>query len=94
MRLRTLCERLRQTPNASALKDDTDFFLMGIDSLMVTRVRSVISKTLNAGGKTLGFNVVFEKPSIKQLSRFLFKLGVLARQARRKRPRKNHEKVD
>lgn len=60
-------------PDASVLKDDTDFFLMGMDSLMATRIRSIILKTLNMGGKALGLNVVFEKPSIEQLSGFLFK---------------------
>lgn len=63
-------------PDASALNDDTDFFSMGMDSLMASRIRSIILKTLNTGEGTLGLNVVFEKPSIEQLSRFLFRLRV------------------
>lgn len=72
---KTVLDVLRLS-DTSALKDDTDFFLIGMDSLMATRVRSVAVKTLNLGEKALGLNVVFEKPSVEQLSRFLSKLRV------------------
>lgn len=67
---------LLRLPDPLILRDDTDFFSIGMDSLMAARIRSAILKNLNTGGQTLGLNIVFEKPSVNQLSRFLFRLRV------------------
>ncbi|KAH0602727.1 uncharacterized protein H6S33_008377 [Morchella sextelata] len=67
---------LLRLPDPLILRDDTDFFSIGMDSLMAARIRSAILKNLNTGGQTLGLNIVFEKPSVNQLSKFLFRLRV------------------
>jgi NAD(P)-dependent dehydrogenase (short-subunit alcohol dehydrogenase family) len=56
---------------APGLKSDTDLFAYGVDSLQATRVRNVISKSLEVGDITLGQNIVYEHPSISQLARYL-----------------------
>lgn len=59
------------------LKDDTDFFALGLDSLQALQIRSRILKTVNLGEgrKALGQNVVFEQSTVEKLSRFLFALS-------------------
>ncbi|WVW83561.1 hypothetical protein I302_105582 [Kwoniella bestiolae CBS 10118] len=56
------------------LDENTDLFSWGVDSLMATRIRTALQKTLNTGEITLPNNVVFEKPSIKRLSQYIFDL--------------------
>ncbi|KAI6784135.1 NRPS-like enzyme [Emericellopsis cladophorae] len=58
----------------SEVENDTDFFLLGLDSLQAIQMRSDILKTVDLGGQKLGQNVVFEHPSIEKLSRFLYGL--------------------
>ncbi|KAA8896205.1 hypothetical protein FN846DRAFT_893478 [Sphaerosporella brunnea] len=57
------------------VKDDTDFFSLGLDSLMAIGVRRKLAQEVNTNGKVLGANVVFEKPNIDALTRFLVSLG-------------------
>jgi hypothetical protein len=59
---------------AKDITDDTDFFLLGLDSLQAIQMRSEILKTVDVGGNKLGQNVVFEQPSIEKLSKFLHDL--------------------
>ncbi|KAL4869522.1 hypothetical protein BDV12DRAFT_185205 [Aspergillus spectabilis] len=54
--------------------DDADFFLLGMDSLQATQLRSVLVKTINTKGNKLGLNVAFEHPSISSLARYLYSL--------------------
>ncbi|KAF4963085.1 hypothetical protein FSARC_8887 [Fusarium sarcochroum] len=54
--------------------DDVDFFTLGLDSLQAIQMRSEILKTVQLGNNKLGQNVVFEHPSIEQLSQFLLGL--------------------
>lgn len=54
--------------------DDTDFFTMGLDSLQAIQMRSEILKTVDVAGHKLGQNVVFEHPSVQDLSQFLLGL--------------------
>ncbi|KAH7184539.1 uncharacterized protein B0J16DRAFT_355259 [Fusarium flagelliforme] len=56
--------------------DDVDFFTLGLDSLQAIQMRSEILKTVQLGNNKLGQNVVFEHPSIEQLSHFLLRLRV------------------
>ncbi|KAK7408942.1 hypothetical protein QQX98_008886 [Neonectria punicea] len=56
--------------------DDTDFFLLGLDSLQAIQMRSEILKTVDIGGNKLGQNIVFEQPSIEKLSQFLLNLRI------------------
>lgn len=58
-------------PNNVKVQDDTDFFLLGLDSLQAIQIRSEIIRAVDIGGKSLGQNVVFENPSIEKLSRHL-----------------------
>lgn len=61
-------------PEGSTLESHTDFFSLGMDSLQAMRARLAIQKTLSTGGKALGQNIVFEKPSIEELSSYLYAL--------------------
>ncbi|EGX90922.1 NRPS-like enzyme [Cordyceps militaris CM01] len=58
------------TSDQTKFEDDTDFFLLGLDSLQAIQLRSEILRTVELGGK-LGQNVVFENPSIDKLAKFL-----------------------
>ncbi|KAK4688566.1 hypothetical protein P7C73_g1542, partial [Tremellales sp. Uapishka_1] len=62
----------------STLKDsktkitrETDLFAYGVDSLQATRIRNVISKSLELNGATLGQNIVYEHPSVENLAKYL-----------------------
>ncbi|KAM0489841.1 hypothetical protein ACHAP8_012159 [Fusarium lateritium] len=59
---------------AEAPADDVDFFALGLDSLQAIMMRSEILKTVQLDNNKLGQNVVFENPSIEQLSQFLLGL--------------------
>ncbi|WRT66055.1 uncharacterized protein IL334_003007 [Kwoniella shivajii] len=59
---------------AAALHSTTDLFNWGVDSLLATRVRSALQKTLNTGNVVLPNNIVFERPSIELLSQYIFDL--------------------
>lgn len=60
--------------SAQSLTPQTDLFAFGVDSLQAARVRNVISKSLDLGGRTLRSNIVFENPSIDQLATYLLAL--------------------
>jgi hypothetical protein len=47
--------------------DDTDFFVLGLDSLQALQLRGQILRSVELGGKNLGQNVVFDFPSIEKL---------------------------
>lgn len=57
--------------STSDLDNSTDLFEFGVDSLTATRVRNVISKSLELGNASLGQNVVYEHPSISALATYL-----------------------
>ncbi|KAH7054362.1 hypothetical protein B0J12DRAFT_570374 [Macrophomina phaseolina] len=67
---RTVCETL-QLQNASELTDDTDFFLLGMDSLQATQARNSLAKELGVGEDQLPVNVAFENPSVARLAQFI-----------------------
>lgn len=56
------------------LRDDTDLFSVGVDSLQAIRLRSVISKNIQTNGLPLGSNIIFDHPSIASLATELFRL--------------------
>lgn len=64
----------RTLPTKDVVEDETDFFLLGLDSLQAIQMRSEILKTIYIGNKKLGQNVVFEQPSIEKLSQYLLSL--------------------
>jgi nucleoside-diphosphate-sugar epimerase len=53
------------------LKEDTDFFEAGVDSLQAIRIRACLKRELDLGTADLENNVVFEFPSISKLSSHL-----------------------
>lgn len=55
----------------SDLTASTDLFAYGVDSLQAMKIRNVITKSLELGNKTLGQNVVYEHPSVRELATFL-----------------------
>ena len=61
---------------SSGLTSSTDLFSYGVDSLQATRVRNVISKSLELGNISLGQNVVYEHPSISELADYLLAIRV------------------
>ncbi|KAJ3542044.1 hypothetical protein NM208_g4312 [Fusarium decemcellulare] len=71
--VRGLVERALSKSQAS-LDDDTDFFILGLDSLQAIQIRSEILRTVDVGGHQLGQTVVFDNPSIVKLSQFLLGL--------------------
>ncbi|KAJ4414053.1 putative NRPS-like protein biosynthetic cluster [Gnomoniopsis sp. IMI 355080] len=58
------------------LGPETDLFAYGVDSLQATRMRNVINKGLELGEHqvSLGHNIVYEHPSIRQLAAYLLGL--------------------
>ncbi|KAF2101646.1 NRPS-like enzyme [Rhizodiscina lignyota] len=56
------------------LKDNTDLFSFGVDSLQSIRLRSVLVKTLDLGGRKLPQNFVFENPSLAAIASELTRL--------------------
>jgi carbohydrate kinase (thermoresistant glucokinase family) len=58
----------------STLKDETDIFSLGIDSLQSIRLRALILKTLYLGGQKLSQNFVFENPSLRVMADALTRL--------------------
>ncbi|KAK4150503.1 male sterility protein [Chaetomidium leptoderma] len=62
--------------------DDTDFFVLGLDSLQALQLRSQILRSVALGGKTLGQNVVFDFPSIDKLCAYLLGLAPGGEQAK------------
>lgn len=58
------------------LEPETDLFAYGVDSLQATRVRNVINKGVELGAHpvSLGQNIVYEHPSIRQLAAYLLGL--------------------
>jgi aryl carrier-like protein len=72
--VRTTIANALQLPE-SDIKDDTDFFSLGLDSLMAISIRRKLSQEVNTNGKVLGANIVFEKPNVDALTRYLVSLG-------------------
>ncbi|OJD30201.1 male sterility protein [Diplodia corticola] len=56
---------------AATLAPDTDFFAAGMDSLQSISARGHMQRELDLAGAVLGQNVVFEHPSIAQLTAHL-----------------------
>ncbi|KAJ0125235.1 thioester reductase domain-containing protein [Diaporthe amygdali] len=50
---------------------DTDFFGLGMDSLQASYVRSRLLRRVNLGGRLLPTNVVFESPTVGQLTNYI-----------------------
>lgn len=59
------------TKALQVLTPSTDLFAFGIDSLQATRIRNVIGKSIELNGVILGQNIVYEYPSIRQLSTYI-----------------------
>ncbi|KAF8253407.1 acetyl-CoA synthetase-like protein [Wilcoxina mikolae CBS 423.85] len=63
-----------QMEDDNILKNDTDFFSLGLDSLMAINIRRKLAQEINTSGKTLSSNIVFEKPNVDTLTRYLSNL--------------------
>lgn len=71
------------------LGPDTDFFGLGMDSLQASYVRSRLLRRVNVGGRPLPTNVVFENPTVGQLTDYLLAL----RNGQDSKDAKNSEKA-
>ncbi|KAM5344199.1 hypothetical protein ACJ41O_012736 [Fusarium nematophilum] len=69
-----LLDLLTERVGIQGLVAETDFFAAGMDSLQAITARAQIVRELDLGGKTLGQNVVFDYPSVFQLSGYLHSL--------------------
>lgn len=65
---------LRVTRDVASMEDNTDFFLLGVDSLQSIQLRSDILRTVDIGQAKLRQTVVFDYPSVDQLASYLFSL--------------------
>ncbi|CCX33974.1 hypothetical protein FPQ18DRAFT_124893 [Pyronema domesticum] len=63
-----------QLKDSSVLEDSTDFFSLGLDSLMAISIRRKLVAEVNTNGKTLSANIVFDKPNIDALATYLVSL--------------------
>ncbi|KAH8804476.1 putative NRPS-like enzyme [Xylogone sp. PMI_703] len=54
--------------------EDTDFFELGLNSLQASRLRGFLVRKINFNGQSLGFNVVFDHPTIRSLSTYLYSI--------------------
>lgn len=69
-----ILDLLTQRVGLQGLTADTDFFAAGMDSLQAISARAHIVRELDLAGKVLGQNVVFDYPSVVQLSWYLYSL--------------------
>ncbi|KAF7563378.1 hypothetical protein G7046_g730 [Stylonectria norvegica] len=69
-----LTELLTETLQTS-IDLDIDFFAAGADSLQAITARGRIMREIHLGGQVLSSNVIFEHPTIAQLSKFLVSLS-------------------
>lgn len=58
----------------SILKDSSDIFGLGVDSLQSIRLRTIILKNLDLGGRKLSQNFAFENPSLRAMAEELTRL--------------------
>lgn len=54
--------------------DDSDFFALGMDSLQANRLRGFLARKINLNGQSLGFNVVFDQPTVRSLTKYLYSI--------------------
>lgn len=54
--------------------EDSDFFELGMDSLQANRLRSLLARRINFNGRSLGFNVVFDHPTVRSLANYLYSM--------------------
>lgn len=66
-----LLDLLTNRVGIQGLVAGTDFFAAGMDSLQAITARAHIVREVDLGGKTLGQNVVFDYPSVENLSGYL-----------------------
>jgi hypothetical protein len=72
--IRTELDKILTLSTSSLIKNDTDFFSAGIDSLQAIQLRSVLSKNIQTNGEKLTSNIVFDFPSINALAQELYRL--------------------
>jgi len=56
------------TSKVEKLDKITDLFAFGVDSLQAIRIRNILQRSLELGGKVLGQLVVYENPSVEKLA--------------------------
>ncbi|KAM0749958.1 L-aminoadipate-semialdehyde dehydrogenase [Meredithblackwellia eburnea MCA 4105] len=59
------------TGTTEGLREDTDLFTYGLDSLAAGRIRNFIQRDFNLGGTKLGTNFVFDYPTINLSASYL-----------------------
>lgn len=64
----------QSTRDAASFNDDTDFFLLGLDSLQSIQLRGDILRTVDICQIKLRQTVIFDYPSVNQLSSYLSSL--------------------
>ncbi len=64
--------KLLSIKDSSRLKEDTDFFSMGVDSLQAIQIRGMLNQRIDTRGQKLGSNIVFDFPTLRTLARKLY----------------------
>ena len=72
--IRAELSKILAPSTSSLLQNNTDFFSVGIDSLQAIQLRGVLGKNMQANGKKLTSNIVFDFPSINALAKELYRL--------------------
>jgi len=63
-----------QMEDDSILKNDTDFFSLGLDPLMAISIRRKLGQEIETDGKVLNSNIVFENSNVNALTHYSFSL--------------------
>lgn len=56
------------------VSEDSDFFELGMDSLQANRLRNALARKINFNGQNVGFNVVFDHPTVRSLTKYLYSI--------------------
>ena len=72
--LRSKLQDLMQSDRIDMLKDNTDLFALGVDSLQASQIRGMILKNLDVGKETPGQNFVFDFPSVNAMATELLRM--------------------
>jgi long-subunit acyl-CoA synthetase (AMP-forming) len=76
----TLESELRATNDREVeWTDETDFFAAGMDSLQAVNVRARLMRDIPLGGRRLATNVVFDHPTVTQLTQHLLEVRLRER---------------
>lgn len=81
--LRAELLKITNSERADFLKDDTDLFSLGVDSLQASQIRATILRNIDTGAQKMGQNFVFDFPSIQAMATELYRMRTGAPESQR-----------